>query len=534
MIKNYNSFNLFVLIVENELLFLINVNKMALKYKFDRKGHKLVEHCAVFGVVCSDINYSITKLLYSGLIAQQHRGQESTGISLIKSGGSIYTYKKKGLVSRVLNNKVLSKLWGNVGIGHNRYATTGAQEYDSLEYIQPYHFKNNEIEFSLAFNGTIPNYHELKQQLEAMGRIFLTNTDTEVIAQLLAYTAKETDNWPEILKKVSKSLDGSYSLLILTSESDIYAVRDPLGFKPLCIGEMIAKERKHYIVSSESCGIDVVGGNLLRDVRPGEIIHLNTEKGIHSEMVIESERTALCQFEFVYFARPDSIIDGVSVAQTRLQLGINLAKNDPILTDPHFRENTIVVPVPDSGRSVALGYAQEANLPYVEGLMKNRYIWRTFIMPGQEKREAAVKEKLNPIKNFVEGKNVILLDDSIVRGTTTKKIINLIREAGALSVNVRISCPPVIRPCYMGIDFPTTSELIAGHFKELYGNEAYIDEIRKKIGADSLRYQTIEDLMKAIGKGKDQLCMACLTGIYPLKSVNKIIELEKAISSNRN
>jgi len=193
-----------------------------------------------------------------------------------------------------------------------------------------------------------------------------------------------------------------------------------------------------------------------------------------------------------------------------------------------------VVPVPDSGRSVALGYAKEAKLPYVEGLMKNRYVWRTFIMPGQKKREAAVKEKLNPIKVFVEGKNVILLDDSIVRGTTTKKIISLIREAGALSVNVRISCPPVIRPCYMGIDFPTTSELIAGRFKELYGNEAYIDEIKKKIGADSLRYQTIEDLMSAIGKGRDQLCMACLTGIYPLKSVNKIIELEKAISSDRS
>jgi len=507
---------------------------MAFNCKKNLKIDKPVEQCAVFGVTCDDKTFTISKLLYLGLISLQHRGQESTGISILKTGGSIVTYKNKGLVSTVLTDKALSKLWGNVGIGHNRYATTGAQEYDSLEYIQPYHFKNDEIEFSLAFNGTIPNYHEIKQELEANGRIFITNTDTEVIAHLLAYTANEMDSWPEILKEVSKSLDGSYSLLILTSKGDIYAVRDPLGFKPLCIGEMITKERKHYIVSSESCGIDVVGGHLFRDVRPGEIIHLNSEKGMHSEMVIESERTALCQFEFVYFARPDSIIDGVSVAQTRLQLGINLAKNDPILTDPHFRENAIVVPVPDSGRSVAVGYAQEANLPYMEGLMKNRYVWRTFIMPGQKKREAAVKEKLNPIKNFIEGKNVILLDDSIVRGTTTKKIISLIRDAGALSVNVRISCPPVIRPCYMGIDFPTTSELIAGRFKELYGNEAYIDEIRKKIGADSLRYQNIEALMSAIGKGKDQLCMACLTGEYPLKSVNKIIELEKAISSDRN
>ena len=506
---------------------------MALNCKKNLKSDKPTEHCAVFGVTCDDKTFTISRLLYLGLISQQHRGQESTGISILKTGGSIVTYKNKGLVSQVLNDNALSKLWGNVGIGHNRYATTGAQEYDSQEYIQPYHFKNNEIEFSIAFNGTIPNYHELKQMLEGKGRVFITNTDTEVIAQLLAYTANESDSWPEILKKVSKSLDGSYSLIILTSNSEIYAIRDPLGFKPLCIGEMITKERKHYIVSSESCGIDVIGGKLLRDVRPGEIIHLSNEKGIHSEMVIKSERTAFCQFEFVYFARPDSIIDGVSVAQTRLQLGINLAKNDPILKDSKFRENAIVVPVPDSGRSVAVGYAQEAKLPYVEGLMKNRYVWRTFIMPGQKNREAAVKEKLNPIKSFINGKNVIILDDSIVRGTTTKKIITLIRDAGAISVNVRISCPPVIRPCYMGIDFPTTSELIAGSLKNLYGEENYIEEIRKKIGADSLQYQTIEDLVSAIGKSKNQLCMACLTGEYPLKSVNKIIEMEKSISSDR-
>lgn len=507
---------------------------MTPKYKNHLKIYKPREHCAVFGVTCDDETYSISKLLYLGLISQQHRGQESTGISILKTGGNIVTYKKKGLVSGVLNDKVLSKIWGNVGIGHNRYATTGAQEFESPEYMQPFHFKNNEIEFSLAFNGTIPNYAELKQKLEEKGRIFVTNTDTEVIAQLIASIALITKGWPNILKTASRSLDGSYSLLILTAEGDIYAIRDPLGFKPLCIGELKTKERQHYIVSSESCGIDVLGGKLIRDVEPGEIVHLSHQKDIHSEMVLKSERTALCQFEFVYFARPDSIIDGVSVAQARLQLGINLAKKDPLLNDPKFKKNAIVVPVPDSGRSVAVGYAQEAKLPYVEGLMKNRYVWRTFIMPGQKNREAAVKEKLNPIKSFIKGKNVILLDDSIVRGTTTEKIINLIREAGAISVNVRISCPPVIKPCYMGIDFPTTSELIAGRFKNLYGEENYIEEIRKKIGADSLRYQTIDDLVSAIGKSKNQLCMACLTGEYPLKSVNKIIEMERAISSDRN
>lgn len=507
---------------------------MAPKYKNSLKRDKPREHCAVFGIVCNDITYSVSKLLYSGLISQQHRGQESTGISILKTGGRIFTYKKKGLVSTVLNDKVLSKLWGNIGIGHNRYATTGAQEFESPDYMQPFHFNNHEIEFSLAFNGTIPNYTEIKQNLEEKGRVFVTNTDTEVIAQLIASIALTTKGWPNIMKTASSSLDGSYSLLILTAEGDIYAIRDPLGFKPLCIGELKTGEIHHYIVSSESCGIDVLGGKLIRDVEPGEIVHLSHQKGIHSEMVLKSERTALCQFEFVYFARPDSIIDGISIAQTRLQLGINLAKNDPLLDDPKFKENAIVVPVPDSGRSVALGYAQEARLPYVEGLMKNRYVWRTFIMPGQKNREAAVKDKLNPIKSFIKGKNIILLDDSIVRGTTTTKIINLIREAGAISVNVRISCPPVIRPCYMGIDFPTTSELIAGSLKNLYGEENYVEEIRKKIGANSLRYQTIDDLVSAIGKSKNQLCMACLTGEYPLKSVNKIIEMERAISSDRN
>ncbi len=507
---------------------------MALKHKTSLKRDKPRENCAVFGIACNDITYSVSKLLYSGLISQQHRGQESTGVSILKTGGRIFTYKKKGLVSTVLNDKVLSKLWGNVGIGHNRYATTGAQEFESPDYMQPFHFNNHEIEFSLAFNGTIPNYTEIKQNLEEKGRIFVTNTDTEVIAQLIAFIALRTEGWPNILKIASKSLDGSYSLLILTAEGDIYAIRDPLGFKPLCIGELKTEERHHYIISSESCGIDVLGGKLIRDVEPGEIVHLSHQKELHSEILIKSDRTALCQFEFVYFARPDSIIDGISIAQTRLQLGINLAKNDPLLDDPKFREDAIVVPVPDSGRSVAVGYAQEARLPYVEGLMKNRYVWRTFIMPGQKNREAAVKEKLNPIKAFVKGKNVIILDDSIVRGTTTTKIINLIREAGAISVNVRISCPPVIRPCYMGIDFPTTSELIAGSFKNLYGEENFIEEIRKKIGADSLRYQTIDDLVSAIGKSKNQLCMACLTGEYPLKSVNKIIEMERAISSDRN
>ena len=494
---------------------------------------KVKDHCAIFGVTSNDLGFSVSKLLYQGLIALQHRGQESTGISILKTGGNIITYKNSGLVSKVLENKVLSQYWGNVGIGHNRYATTGATGYKSTDYMQPFHFKNNEIEFSMAFNGTIANFDDVKKNMDEMGRVFITDTDTEVIAQLIGSIALGSEDWSEVLTLASRLLDGSYSLVLMTSEGDIYAMRDPLGFKPLCIGELKNTKRNIYFVASESCAIDVVGGDLIRDVLPGEIVHLSHQKDIHSESIIKSNRTALCQFEFVYFARPDSTIDGVSVAEARLRLGEYLAKNDPILMNPEIRDNAVVVPVPDSGRSFAVGYAKEAKLPYVEGLMKNRYVHRTFIMPGQAKRKIAVKEKLNPIKSVISGKDIILLDDSIVRGTTTQQIIALLKDKGeAKRVHLRISCPPIISPCYMGIDFPTKNELIAGRLQELYGDD-YIEEIRKETGADTLLYQTVDYLMKALRKDKNQLCLACLSGEYPLKSVQKLAEMEKSIVKSR-
>ena len=506
---------------------------MHIKRKSEKLVNKPKEHCAIFGATCNDIGFSVTKLLYQGLIALQHRGQESTGISILKTGGKIYTYKKNGLVSKVLENKVLSQFWGNVGIGHNRYATTGATGYKSTDYMQPFHFNNNEIEFSMAFNGTIANFDEVKKNMNEMGRVFTTETDTEVMAQLIGSIAIGTEDWPEVLQLTSKLLDGSYSLVIMTVEGDIYAMRDPLGFKPLCIGELKSDKRNLYFVASESCAIDVVGGNLIREIKPGEIVHLSHQKDIHTELIIKSNKKALCQFEYVYFARPDSIIEGISVGEARLRLGANLAKRDPILNNVEIKENAVVVPVPDSGRSVAVGYAKEAKLPYVEGLMKNRYVHRTFIMPSQTKRKVAVKEKLNPIKSVVFGKDIILLDDSIVRGTTMQQIVSMLRiKGGAKRVHLRISCPPIISPCYMGIDFPTKAELIAGRFHEL-NNENYLEEIRKKIGADTLLYQTLDDLTQAIGMRKDQLCLACLTGEYPLKSVQKLAELEKSIVRSR-
>ena len=501
--------------------------------KKNRIFEKPKEQCAIFGVTSDDIGFSVSKLLYQGLVALQHRGQESAGISVLKTGGKIFTYKKNGLVSTVLQNKVISKFWGNVGIGHNRYATTGALGYNSTDYLQPFHFKNNDIEFSLAFNGTIANFNDIKKDMNEMGRVFTTDTDTEVIAQLIGSITLGTEDWPEILKITSKLLDGSYSLILMTEEDDIYAMRDPLGFKPLCLGEIKNSKRNLYFVASESCAIDAVEGNFLRDVKPGEIVHLSPQKDIHSELRIKSNRTALCQFEYVYFARPDSVIDGVSVAQARLRLGMNLARNDPILKIPEIRDNAIIIPVPDSGRSVAVGYAKEAKLPYAEGLMINRYIWRTFIIPGQKHRKAAVREKLNPIRSVIEGKDVILLDDSIVRGTTTQQIVKLLKErGGAKHVHLRVSCPPIISPCYMGIDFPTTEELIGGRLKMIHG-ENFIEEIKKETGLDSLLYQTKEDLSEALHKTENQLCMACLTGIYPLKSVEKLIEMEKSISNSR-
>ncbi|MFX1592616.1 MAG: amidophosphoribosyltransferase [Promethearchaeota archaeon] len=506
---------------------------MLFKNKRKKKREKPQENCAIFGATCNDLGYSVSKLLYQGLIALQHRGQESTGISILKTGGKIYTYKKSGLVSRVLEDKVISQYWGNVGIGHNRYATTGAVGFKSSLYMQPFHFKNNDIEFSMAFNGTIANFDEIKKKMDEMGRVFVTDTDTEVLAQLIGSISLGTEDWPEILKLTSKLLDGSYALILMTAEGDIYAMRDSLGFKPLCIGESKSEQRNLYFVASESCAIDAVGGKFLRDVKPGEIVHLSHQKDIHSELIMKTNRTAICQFEYVYFARPDSIIDGISVAEARLRLGMNLARNDPILKDPEIRENAIVVPVPDSGRSVAVGYAKEAKLPYLEGLMKNRYVHRTFIMPGQLKRKIAVKEKLNPIKSVVNGKDVILLDDSIVRGTTTQQIVSLLREkGGAKRVHLRVSCPPIISPCYMGIDFPTKDELIAGRFQNLY-EEHYIEEIQRSIGPDTLLYQTIDDLTQAIGKSGNELCLACLTGDYQLKSVQKLAELEKSIVKSR-
>lgn len=438
----------------------------------------------------------------------------------------IWNYRDLGLVSQALTPEVLDRHWGNVGIGHVRYGTAGSSD---LKNAQPYLFRNNHTTFALAFNGNVANYDQLRKSLhEGKGRLFLSNSDTEVIAKAIASTSMATDDWVENLKFVSRFLDGSYSLLVLTRDGDLYVLRDPMGYKPLCYGTLdLNEETVVNLASSESCAIDAVGGQFLDDVKPGELIHLAPGGNIHSEGFVpnRTSRTALCQFEFVYFARPDSVIDGVPVEEVRVKMGRNLAKTHPV--DSH---HAVVVPVPDSGRSAALGYARQSGHPFAEGLMKNRYVWRTFIMPGQEKREDMVRQKLNPIKSVVRGRDVVLVDDSIVRGTTMRQIVRMLKRAGAASVHVRIACPEVREPCYMGVDFPTRRELIVGKM-EVAKPDDYLDAVRETIEADSLGYQTIDGLVDAIGLRKDQLCLACLDGNYPLRREAK--NLEETFSSDR-
>lgn len=480
----------------------------------------------MFGVSASDHGYQVSSMIYHGLMALQHRGQEAAGLAVTNGSRKIRVYKNKGLVSNALSLKLLDRAWGNVGIGHVRYGTAGGS---SLMNAQPYRFKSNQAEFALAFNGNIANYASLKRQLQDKGRIFQSDSDTEVIAKMIASTSIGTEDWVENLRFLTKFLDGSYSLLFLTREGDVYAIRDPLGFKPLCYGTVPSNDGYNVnLVASETCALDACGAEFMGDVQPGEIVHLDPDGDVHTEIVISapSDRRALCMFEFVYFARPDSVIDGIPVGKVRENLGKNLAKSHPVDSS-----NAVVVPVPDSGRSAALGFARESGLPIAEGLMKNRYVWRTFITPGQKNRLSLVRQKLNPVKYIIEGREVVLIDDSIVRGTTMSQIISLLKHAGAAKVHVRSSCPEVRAPCYMGVDFPTKRELIVGKL-EVSNPDGYLDEICHLIGADSIGYNTIEGLVDAIGLPRNHLCLACLNGEYPLRAHPQAETIQETLGLN--
>ncbi|MEA1984748.1 MAG: amidophosphoribosyltransferase [Euryarchaeota archaeon] len=452
------------------------------------------EECGVVGVVMPDAepqSKNVALQIYYALYALQHRGQESTGIT-INDGTQLQSIKGMGLVPEVYSKDDLVKLVGNVGIGHVRYSTTGESR---IENCQPMtvNYRNGTV--AIAHNGNLVNGKELRDELEIDGHIFINDSDTEVIAHLLVKELLRHDPI-ESIKAVMKLLVGSYSLTMLIDDI-LIAARDPLGFKPLCIGEIDGG----YVVASESVAIDTLNGKLIRDVNPGEVVVFGN-KEIESYQIYKSKKTAHCVFEYIYFARPDSTIDGKLVYKVRERIGKELSREHPVNAD-------IVSPVPDSGITSAIGYSSESDIKYREGLMKNRYIGRTFILPGQEMRETAVRLKMNTISANLRDKKVILIDDSIVRGTTSRKIINMVRTAGALEVHARIGSPPIKAPCYLGIDMATREELIAANKTN--------DEIREMINADSIGYLSIDGLIKAIGIDRDNLCLGCLTGIYPVK-----------------
>lgn len=451
------------------------------------------EECGVFGIYALK-KQDVASTVYYGLYALQHRGQESCGI-VVNDDGVVTTHKDVGLVSEVFTPVTLRGLGeGNIAVGHVRYGTTGSSDRKNAQPIVVNHMKGCMV---LAHNGNITNSYELRRQLELSGSIFHTTSDTEVISYIIT---KERLTSPSIEEAVNRAMDtvqGAYSLVIM-SPSKLVAVRDKNGFRPLCYG---CRPDGSYIVASESCAVDAVGGKYIRDIRPGEILVFD-KGGVRSITDHCGEASpSFCVFEYIYFARPDSIIDGQCVHTARQQAGAFLAMEYPVQAD-------IVIGVPDSGIDAAVGYARQSGIPYEVGLIKNRYIARTFISPGQANRENKVKIKLNPVVDTVKGKRVVLIDDSIVRGTTSKQIVKLLRGAGATEVHMRVSAPPFYNPCYYGTDIDSRDALIACKHS--------VEEIAKIIGVDSLGYLSVEHAgMLAGEKKRHGFCKACFDGCYP-------------------
>ncbi|WP_373000300.1 amidophosphoribosyltransferase [Lutispora sp.] len=444
--------------------------------------------CGIVGVYDKG-NINAANAAYYGLVALQHRGQESAGIA-INNDGIITCYKEMGFVNEVFDDKILSLLKGDMAIGHVRYSTSGST---FAANAQPIVIKYKNGNLALSHNGSLVNADLLRGQLEDQGMIFSTTTDTEVIAALIARNYKG-----DIIKAIQNTMEiikGSYALTILT-DNKLIGVRDGYGIRPLVLGKL----ENGYVLASESCALDTVGAQFIRDVRPGEILVIDKD-GMKSIDYITNLPTKVCLFEHIYFARPDSIIDGISMYKARENAGRILAKEQPAIADT-------VLSVPDSGTPAAIGYANESGIPYSVGLIKNRYVGRTFIQPTQSMRELGVKLKLNPLKENIKGKRVVMVDDSIVRGTTSRKIVQALRDAGASEVHVRVSSPPVIGSCRYGIDTPTMEELI--------GANKTVESIREYIGADSLGYLSLEGLLAAVGSKGDGFCTACLNGDYPV------------------
>ena len=466
---------------------------------------KLREECGVLGIYAPGSEV-IAQMMGFGLVALQHRGQESAGIATAKNGAMNY-FKDMGLVQDVFSDKILDRLQGDVSIGHVRYSTTG-ESYVANAQPLVVNYKGGSI--ALAHNGNLVNAGKIREELEDEGSIFQTSIDSEVIANLIA--RKYNKGFKQAITETISEIKGAFALTLIC-EDKLIGVRDANGLRPLCLGKIDGG----YVLASESCALDVVGAEFIRDIAKGEMVIIDDE-GVESIIYDDSKRKSHCIFEYVYFARPDSKIDGESVYITRRDAGRVLAEEYKIEAD-------IVIAVPDSGIDAAIGYAEASGIPYGVGLIKNKYIGRTFIKPDQKSRELAVRLKLNPLKENIKGKRVIMVDDSIVRGTTSKKIVESLRKAGAKEVHVLVSSPPVVHSCYFGIDTPER--------KELVGAVKTIEEIRVMIGADSLGYISVDGLMRSVHKTESDLCVACFNGNYPIdvpQSASKFMfETNKAV-----
>ncbi len=445
--------------------------------------------CGVVGVYCTDENLT-SKIAYFTLFSLQHRGQESAGMAIASREG-IELYRGMGLVTEVFDEKILCRLKGRCAIGHVRYSTTGESK---IENAQPILVKSKVGYLAVGHNGNLVNYAQLRSLLENEGRIFVTNSDTEVIAQLLSTYLMEHDI-VKALNLLQDTLIGSFSLTILFNDI-LVGYRDSFGFRPLCFGETDVG----FVIASESCALDAIGAGKVRDVRPGEAVIIEGDD-VEFVRIAKGKRLARCVFEYIYFARPDSTIDGVGVYRARYKMGKNLADESPVDAD-------VVSPVPDSGTTAAIGFAEQSGLRYMECLIKNRYVGRTFIMPEQRLRELSVQLKMNVVKENVFGRKIVLVDDSIVRGTTSRKIVDMVRRVGAKEVHFRVGSPPIIAPCYFGIDMSTREELIA--------SGKSVEEIRRSLNADSLAYLSLKGLLRAVEFGERDLCLACLTSKYPV------------------
>ncbi len=456
---------------------------------------KLKEECGVFGVYDFD-GHDVASTIYYGLLALQHRGQESCGIAVSDTSGpkgKVLSSKDMGLVNEAFTPEQLEKLKGDIGVGHVRYSTAGSSTRENAQPLVLNYVKGT---LGLAHNGNLINTPELRQELAYTGAIFQTTIDSEIIAYYIAKERLNSKTVEEAVGRAMNKIKGAYSLVIM-SPRKLIGARDPFGFKPLCIG----KRDNAYLLASESCALDTVGAEFIRDVLPGEIVTISPEGGIQSDLshALPKEEHARCVFEYIYFARPDSVIDGTSVYHSRIMAGKYLAMDSPVDAD-------LVVGVPESGNVAALGYSLQSGIPYGTAFVKNAYVGRTFIKPKQKSRESSVQVKLNPIREAVEGKRIIMIDDSIVRGTTSDRIVRMLREAGAKEVHMRVSSPPFLWPCYFGTDVPARDQLIACN--------RTIEEIRQIIGTDSLGYLRLERLEEIVdGLG---ICKGCFTGKYPM------------------